>query len=380
MRWRSQVDRDFGMTAQPATTRSLCKKMAPIRTVLMLGTAIGDHGGIGSVVAILRENGLFERNRVEYLATHREGGALRKLGVAAAAWLRCMTRLFCGRVSCLHVHLASRASFWRKLLFFVPAFVLRVPVILHLHGGEFPLFYGNESGALAQWLIRFAFRRAAAVIVLSASWARWVGDTFPGANAVIVHNPVTVPVESGEDRIGEAVLFLGRLGRAKGVLVLLEAAAMLVAAGSPVRLWLGGDGDVEGCQIYARKLGIAERVEFLGWVSGKHKRRLLKTAGVYCLPSFNEGLPISLLEAMAIGLPVVTTPVGGIPEVVSDGVEGFLVAPGDAAVVAARLGELIGDPQLARRMGALGRRKAIDRFAAEVIVPKIEAVYGAVQR
>lgn len=346
----------------------------------MLGTAIGDRGGIGSVVAILRDNGLFDRNRIEYLATHREGSAAQKMAMAASTWRKCMARLIMGRVSCLHVHLASRASFWRKLFFVFPAYLLRIPVILHLHGGEFHIFYGRECGVMAKWCVRTVFQQSSAVVVLSGSWARWINDTFAGVNAVVIHNPVTVPPESQAARDCEAVLFLGRLGKGKGVFVLLEATSRLAAAGSPVKLWLGGDGSIDTCRKHASDLGIADRVEFLGWVSGEHKARLLGTAGVYCLPSFNEGLPISLLEAMAIGMPVVTTPVGGIPEVVSDGVEGYLVAPGDAEALAAKLAELIGDPDRAKQMGSLGRRKVLDKFAAEVIVPKIEALYGSFQR
>lgn len=345
----------------------------------MLGTAIGDRGGIGSVVGILRDNGLFDRNQVEYIATHREGSAAQKIGVAASAWFKCMARLIMGRVYCLHVHLASRASFWRKLLFVIPAYLLRIPVILHLHGGEFHIFYGRECGVIAKWCIRSVFKRAWAVVALSDSWARWLRETLGEVNAVVIYNPITVPPKSKLTRASATVLFLGRLGKGKGTFVLLEAASLLFRTGVAIKLWLGGDGDIDAIRKRAAELGIAERVELLGWVSGERKSQLLNTAGIYCLPSFNEGLPISLLEAMAIGIPVVTTPVGGIPEAVSDGTEGYLVAPGNAEALAERLHELIGNRGLAEHMGSLGRQKVLQKFAAELIIRKFETLYGSLQ-
>ncbi|MBE2260096.1 MAG: glycosyltransferase family 4 protein [Rhodobacteraceae bacterium] len=349
------------------------------RGVLMIGTAIGDRGGIGSVVAILRDSGLFDRNHVEYIATHREGTAAQKIALAVSAWCKCFARLIMGRIYCFHVHLASRASFWRKLFFVLPAYLFRIPVILHLHGAEFHLFYERECGAIRKWCIRTVFQQASAVVALSDSWVKWLRDTFIRVNAVVIYNPVTVPPESKVVRDVGTVLFLGRLGERKGTFVLLKAVSLLSSAGIAVRLWLGGDGDIDAIRKCAADLGIAERVELLGWVSGDRKSRLLNTAGIYCLPSFNEGLPISLLEAMASGMSVVTTPVGGIPEAVSDGAEGYLVAPGDAEALAEKLRDLIRNPELAEHMGSLGRRKVIEQFAAEVIVPKVEALYGSFQ-
>jgi glycosyltransferase involved in cell wall biosynthesis len=96
---------------------------------------------------------------------------------------------------------------------------------------------------------------------------------------------------------------------------------------------------------------------------------------LYALPSYNEGLPMSVLEAMAAGLPVLATPVGGIPEAVSDGVEGFLVAPGDVAALAARLAQLLQDDGLAQRMGAAARRKVETTFSSQAVLPHVEKMY-----
>jgi glycosyltransferase involved in cell wall biosynthesis len=140
-------------------------------------------------------------------------------------------------------------------------------------------------------------------------------------------------------------------------------------------LLLGGDGELETARQRAVERGVSSHVEILGWVRGEDKRRLLEYSTVYVLPSYNEGLPMSVLEAMAYGLPVVTTSVGGIPEAITDGVEGFLIDAGDVHSQAERLVLLLDDPELSRRMGELARRKAELIFSVECIVPQLENIY-----
>jgi len=170
-------------------------------------------------------------------------------------------------------------------------------------------------------------------------------------------------------------LFLGRLGQRKGSYDLLNAAALIAATRPDLRLMMGGDGELEGVRERAAELGIADKVDLLGWVRGEEKERLLGDAVLYALPSYNEGLPVSVLEAMAAGLPILGTPVGGIPEALTDGVEGFLVEPGDVPALADRLERLLGDPKLARRMGEAARRKVEAAFSADAVVPQVEAMY-----
>lgn len=342
----------------------------------MLGTSLNTQGGVSAVVCALRTGGLFEHNGVEYIATHRDGGLSAKLGTALTGWLRFIGKLIGLRVALVHVHMASRASFWRKLLFLLPTFALRVPVVLHLHGGEFHEFYGRESSPFVQRLIRFVFEHASRVIVLSASWYEWVVEQFPRARVLVVYNPVVLsPHTPFTVRDSASLLFLGRLSKGKGTFDLIKALARLKPAYPEIKLLLGGDGELETIRKYASALDVAANVEILGWVRGEDKHALFAQASVYVLPSYNEGLPVSVLEAMAAGLPVVSTPVGGIPEAVADGVEGFLVQPGDVPALAERLGRLLNDADLRQRMGAAARQKMEMHFSVERIVPEIENIY-----
>lgn len=348
-----------------------------MKSIVMLGTGFDTMGGVSAVVNVYRAAGLFDRFSIRYLATHADGGKLKKLMAMVRAWFSLLFELLAGRVSILHVHVASRASFWRKSLFFLLAFVFRVPAILHLHGGHFAMFYGDECGPLRQRFIRYVFNRSAYVVVLSAGWRIWVNSISNNANVVTIFNPVVMPAEpipwTGRHQ-GE-VLFLGRLGQGKGSYDLLEAAARVAPAHQSLRLKLGGDGELVATAERAAQLGIGDKVDVLGWVTGSDKARYLAGSYIYALPSYAEGLPMSVLEAMAAGLPVLTTPVGGIPEAITDGVEGFLVKPGDIDTLARRLQSLLDDDDLARRMGAAARAKVASTFSSSAVLPALEQIY-----
>lgn len=348
------------------------------KSIVMLGTDFRTMGGVASVVNVYRDAGLFERFPIKYLPTHCDGNAVAKLKVMLGAWLRLMVMLLQGSVGLVHCHTASRASFWRKTLFLLPAFAAGAPVVLHLHGAEFAIFFEKESGPLRQRFIRWVFNRCRHVVVLSSAWKIWAESVGVVAPVTAIYNPVLLPAPNAwERRRAGDLLFLGRLGERKGSYDLLAAVARLPDnAADGVRLLMGGDGALEAMRKRAEALHLGDKLHLLGWVGGQDKQALLASAWAYCLPSYNEGLPMSVLEAMAAGLPIISTPVGGIPEAITDGVEGFLVEPGDADHLARCIASLVGDEALARRMGAAARRKVELCFSSAAVLPQVERIYS----
>ena len=349
-------------------------KSSPI--IIMLGTALETQGGISAVVKVYRQNGLFERWPVVYVATHTDRGVWPKVRMAAAALVRYTALLVCKKVSLVHVHTASSASFWRKSVFMTLAFLRRCPVVLHVHGGGFIEFFEKECGPARKAFVRFLFDRSAQIVVLSQEWRSKIGAITKNANIVPIFNPVQADVLPRQERPDtHALLFLGKIHREKGVFDLLEAVARLRDTVPDIQLLCGGNGDLAEMKKRAEALGISDCVQFLGWVGEEEKQRLLTSASIYVLPSYYEGLPMSVLEAMAAGLPVVSTAIGGIPEAITDGVDGYLISPGDIPRLTVVLQSLLKDAELRSRMGAAGRKRVDEDFAASVILPQVEAVY-----
>ena len=159
------------------------------------------------------------------------------------------------------------------------------------------------------------------------------------------------------------ILCIGRLTDAKGQHVLLEATALLRSHGRAVRVRFVGDGpDRRSLEQQSSNLGLASDVTFEGAVNQDHIRAFYERAGVFALASFAEGIPIVLMEAMSMEVPCVSTWITGIPELIRNGIDGLLVAPGDAEALASAIAELMDDAELRRSLGVAGRLRVKDKF------------------
>lgn len=331
--------------------------------IVMLGAAPETRSGVAAVVESYRAHGLFSRWPIQYIATTGDGNLLEKAAILASAARDFALAMLRHPRMVVHLHVSKR-TFWQQAPFAAAALAARRPLIVQLHGPGF----ASEAAAL--------LARAACVVVACDAQRIWVKSLAKNAHVVTVPPPVVVPVSVPAAR-PNVVLFLGRLEAAKGIYDLLDALAGVRGAVPDVRLVCAGDGDRPGVARYAERLGIGDAVKFTGWVGPSGKRALLETAAAFVLPSYDEALPASLVEAMSAGVPPLASAVGGIPEVVQDGVSGLLVAPGDRANLERRLKRLLLDRPLADNLGAAARESARLRFSPERVLPRLEAIYAA---
>ena len=343
----------------------------------MIGTSFETMGGVATVVRGYKDAGLFERCRVIYLASHQDGHFLVKLSRATICLFQLIAVLIRYPIRIAHFHMASRQSFWRKFLLFVVCRMFGVRTILHLHGAEFMQFYNQVSGRFGKRCITFLFNSADRIIVLSPSWEKDISTFTENRNISVIYNAVPLPDIPGSEAVNAdpCILFLGRLGRRKGVFDLLKAFKDVNGQIPNCRLVCAGDGELEKARELANELEIGEQLDIPGWIGPETREKLLRHATLFVLPSYAEGLPMSLLEAMAAGLPVVTTNVGGIPDVVTDGVEGFVIEPGDVSALGKAMTRILTDEELRLRLGASGRKKIEAQLSIETAVQKVAAVY-----
>jgi glycosyltransferase involved in cell wall biosynthesis len=341
----------------------------------MVGTALEGRGGVAAVVSVLRHHGLFERERVRYVATHVDGTRAVKAKGALAGFWQTLLACFGQRPSVVHVHAASRASFVRKSIVLLIARLAGCKTIFHLHGGGFRQFATVEAGGLMRCWIRHTLEASSVVITLSNGWAGFVRGFAPKARVAVLPNSVPLPVLPEVQPEPARILFLGRLEAAKGVFELLGAGARLAEDFPALRLVFGGEGDAEALRKQAAELGIEDRIECLGWVGPEERDVQLARAGVFCLPSHAEGLPMSMLEAMAAGRAVVASSVGGIPETIVDGDNGLLVPPRDEQALAEKLAQVLGDDALRARLARNARVTIEQHYSTEVVCGQLSALY-----
>jgi len=281
------------------------------------------------------------------------------------------------RYSLVHIHLAAQTSMIRKLPIVLLCKIMRKPLIIHLHAaGEFSLFE-----ATPQWIVRLTFLLANRVVVLSRAWSEIVLTHVPEAPVVTLHNPVAIP-HNLHQRGGEhppVVIYVGKLEARKGYTDLLDAVAEVLPSFPNLQLWLLGNGEVLKAQQRAKTLGIEKSVLIPGWVDASELDAYYRKASIFCLPSFEEGLPMALLEAMSYALPVVCTPVGGVPDIISDGRNGLFAQAGDPASIRDQLLLLLGLPNFADRLGVNAARTVEEQCGLERIEIQLRDLYETVE-
>jgi glycosyltransferase involved in cell wall biosynthesis len=334
------------------------------------------RGGMRSVVDGYRRDGLLDEYNFTLVAAYADGSFLKRQIVLLTGLLRFVGLLSTRRVGLVHIHAAMRGSFWRKGIFASIARMFEKPVILHLHGSEMTSFY-HGLPPWARSLVRRHLEKATCVIALSESWRDFIWSIAPAANVVVVPNYVKLPpVPNPAARSSGEILFLGLVGDRKGVFDLIPAFAAVHRDHPSARLIIGGNGEVERAKICAVENGVPDVVELVGWTDGPAKATLLARAGMFVLPSHNEGLPMSVLEAMSNGIPVISTRIGGIPELITDGVDGILIESGDVDGLTAALADLLSNAALRDRLGAAARERIALGYSDAVVLPMLGRLYG----
>ncbi|MCJ2064895.1 glycosyltransferase family 4 protein [Methylobacterium sp. J-088] len=288
------------------------------------------------------------------------------------------------RPSVLHLHVSERFSFLRKVLLLLLGRTFRVPTILHHHGAELITSYRSGNGAM-KFLVRSTVRMAALNLVLGEVHREFLAHDLgvDRDRIVVLHNatgdrrlarPDRTAYVSGRFRL----LFLANLIPRKGVGELLSALALLRSRGTDVPVILAGGGRIDHYRRESAELGIADLCTFTGWVSGDGLSSLLESADTLVLPSFHEGLPMSILEALSAGVPVIATEVGSIPEVLNSGVDSLLLKPGDVPSLAQAIETLVKDHALRGALATAGRALFERKFTQEAYARDLMTVYGRV--
>lgn len=351
------------------------------KKIVMLGTKSDAFGGIASVIALYERHGLFQRQHIIYLPTHSTENAARKCKLFLIAVARFSDLLLRREISILHAHVACDMSFWRKAAFLMLARACRIPTVLHIHAGHFPEFYEKRCNKAERCIVRYVLNKVQHVVVVSNALNLWVRTISKQGAVLTIFNPAIVE-QSGADlpRDPATLLFLGRLGKGKGTYDLLNAMPAVIAAVPEARLMLCGDGDTASARELVQQLGLGQHVKVAGWVDGPARARLMATATLLVLPSYAEGLPMSVLEAMSARLPVIATRVGGIPEAISSGNEGLLIEPGDVDALANGIVALLKNPDQRNRFAESARLKVQSEFAVDKTISSLEAFYDHIRR
>jgi glycosyltransferase involved in cell wall biosynthesis len=291
------------------------------------------------------------------------------------------------RPKLMHIPVNSFWAFWKNAAFILMAKAAGMKVVAHLHGGAFHKFYrGNPP--LVQLLISRIMRSADVIVALSNWWKSFLLEEVVDTtrNVTVIPNSVDLmfadivgSASYGAERDAHLVLFVGAIGHHKGVFDILQAVPLVVERQPNAYFVFVGTEQALGEQAQVQKAcseaNLGSAVRFLGQVTGQAKLDVFLKASIFILPSYGEGLPYALLEAMGSGLPVISTPVGAIPELVKEGRNGFLIQPGDYRALADRISRLLEDRSLRSRMSEANRETIEQHYMPQVAMSRFDEVY-----
>lgn len=308
-----------------------------------------------------------------HVTTTVTNGQVKKLLVLCKAILQFLYwMLFHPEIKIVHVQGSVGASFWRKAIFIYIAKFFHKKVVWHMHAGRFAVFYQQH-----RYAVRKVVNKNDVIIALSEYWKEYFKNEFPTKRVEIIKNVISAPRVHKQQTGYFTLLFLGLLGKNKGIYDLLECIRdHKVEFQGKLKLYIGGNGEIEHVKQLIKEYGIADIVIFEGWVSGDKKIELLNKSDAYILPSYKEGLPISILEAMSYGMPIISTPVGGIPEIVSNGENGYLVEPGNKEDIYKAIISLLNDSDLRNRMGSVSLSR-VGEHLPEYVEKQLETLYDS---
>jgi glycosyltransferase involved in cell wall biosynthesis len=368
-------------------------------TILMVGPLPPQFGGMETFLGDLLKSDLSQRFQIiplniskpaikkssRFKAPMGYAGSFKRNPLTSATsyalsvlfFIKYLVLLTVRHIDLVHIHSASYTSFWEKSIYILTARVFRKKVILHVHGAMFSEFY-QSSKTLARWLIRCTLQRCHRIIVLSQSWKEFFRKILPAEKLSVIPNGIDLKPfleAKGEKTVIPSILFLGEVGRRKGVYDLLQAAKILHDRNIDCRWYVAGPGEIDEAKSYAGRLGLEKEVEFLGPQTGADKVQLLARSWIFVLPSYAEGLPIVVIEAMVSGLPVIAGHVGGIPEMVTEGENGFLIQPGNVNDLADKIAMLLSDKALIQGISQNNQKAVEEKYGISACAKRIGRIY-----
>ncbi len=339
--------------------------------VLVVATSSKTRGGITAVINAYKTTKFWNDHNCVWFETHIDKNPIDKIIYFFRSLVQFI--VFLPTASLVHVHLSAPMSAKRKFPFLMLAKLFKIPILIHFHA------FSAESTIDKKHYKLYCkiFRSANTIIVLSESWKQGlIKDLNISSDKIeVLYNPCPQIVLKNDIEKTNAILYAGTIESRKGYMDLIKSFAKIASIYPEWKLVFAGNGEINEGIALAKKLNIENQVVFKGWVSGEEKERLFREANVFCLPSYAEGFPMAVLDAWAYGLPVITTPVGGIPDVAKDGKNMLLFNPGDTKTLSEKLVEMISDKSLSDTISNASLKFSQNEFSLDSITNQLNIIY-----
>jgi len=348
-----------------------------MKKICMVLPSFSAKGGIASVVSGYRDSELEIEYDIHYIETYCDGNRIQKLMKALRAYYMFVKELIVWRPDIIHIHSSFGASFYRKMPFILLSYCNHKPIINQIHGSEFDELYTNAN-IWKKKLVNKIFGMCRVFIILSEEWKTKFSTIIPKEKIVIIENYSHYVDNFVQHKTNNQVLFLGSICSMKGCFDIPKVVKAVCSVIPNSIFILAGVGEIDKVKGFANDLGISDNIIFPGWVMGAEKDKLLRESDVFFLPSYSEGMPMSILESMGYGMPIISTNIGGIPQIVLQNENGFLYTPGDTEEMAKGLVQLLNNEGEKQSFGRYSLQLVKEKYSLDIHLKKLESVYMSI--
>lgn len=318
--------------------------------VLMIGSNLKVPGGITRVVKNYIQAGIEEKVNFEYFPTYLGKSNLLNILYFTMQYLKLFVKLILlnTKIDVAHIHMSYKGSFIRKKHIIKLLNRKTIPIVLHMHGSQFKDFF-NSSSASNQQDIQEVLDSTSLIIALGKEWEEYY-KSISRTKVISLDNAVfPKPQINNYEKI--YITMMGVLSKRKGTYDLIQVALQVQGEiDGKYKFVLAGNGEVDKVKEEIKKLGLENMFLIPGWISDEDKiEEIYRKSLIYILPSYNEGMPMSILEAMSYGLPIISTDVGAISSVVKKE-NGVIVKPGNINEISEGIIKMVNDKQIIEKM------------------------------
>lgn len=345
--------------------------------IIVIGLSLHRRGGVASVLSTFAQAGFFDNEQVIYHSSCGDGSKLQKFFSILRQWVAYIFRLLNDRPDLAHIHFSSGSSFWRKVPYILLSKTFGLGLLLNVHPTHFHDYFRKASPVVA-WVIRHVLNCADCIGFANQNLISAFKPLFPHKQLVYLPNPVSLEKYYPDDssaRKNDQALYLGAILKIKGVYDILRAIPLVRKGGTNVHFIFCGDYETAKLRQQAIQLGLDSKVDIRDWISYEEKLRLLQQSTMLLLPSHSEGFPIVVLEAMACGLPVIATPVGGLQGVLQNEVNALIVEQGNFSMLAEKIELMAKDSTLREKLAANGFELA-KKHDVRLVMSELKKLYN----
>lgn len=349
--------------------------------VLMIGVDKTTVGGMLTVVENYINNEKFcKETNLHYIATVIRANKITKIKTFFSKIPQIVSVIKKDKIDIVHVHMSERGSVFREGFVIWIAKIMGCKTIIHMHGATIKEWYERQN-KLVKSIIKYVLCLPDRLLILGENWKPFILSVIGNNNSNkinVLYNAAFVPDTNQYNINATNVLFYGMLIQRKGIDDLLEAFSLILKEiPSNIRLVLYGDDhdSAEKIKDKIKRYCLEGRVEYKGWLTKNEQPVVFSNTIVNVLPSYNEGLPMTILESMGYGIPNISTDIAAIPEAIEDGENGYLVKPGDIATLADKMKVVINNKELRKTLSNNSFYRAKKDFSIEAHIERVISIY-----